>query len=274
MSEKPSRPCALCQKIRPLRDSHIVSEFLHGPLYDEKHRYNTFGQEGTPETGLEQQGQREELLCNECEQRFSIYERWASAFYRGALVAYSDTTRTEIPFGKSLKFTRMNADGMPTTASVPRILKVEGFDYPKMKLFLLSLLWRMGVSKLHFFSGITLGHHEKRIRKMLLADAPGKAEEYACQLRLIELDGTLVADCQMQPRQYDHFGKKRCKFFSTGFRFDFTVSNHSPDPQSLELFCVKPAPSYVCWIDSIRTHPDLNNELVRLGMKMNWMETK
>src|SRR5258706_11334373 len=32
------RACALCQKTRPLKNSHIVPEFLHGPLYDENHR--------------------------------------------------------------------------------------------------------------------------------------------------------------------------------------------------------------------------------------------
>jgi hypothetical protein len=272
MSEKPPRTCALCQKVRILKDSHIVPEFLHEPLYDEIHRFHTYGLEGAPETGLEQKGQREELLCKECEQRLSVYEGWASHFYRGALAAFADTARSEIPYGKALKFTRIDASGMPTTASVPRMLYTEGFDYTKMKLFLLSILWRMGVSKLHFFSGVTLGFHEKRIRRMLLSNDPGKAEEYACQLRLIELNGTLIADCQMQPRQYDHFGKKRCKFFSTGFRFDFTVSNHPPDPQSLELFCVKPSSNFVCWVDSVLTHPDLQDELGRLGRSMKWVE--
>jgi hypothetical protein len=267
--------CALCQRTRPLRQSHIVPEFLHVQLYeDDIHRYSTYGHDGKPKAGFLQKGERERLLCHECEQRFCVYETWAADFYRGAIAAFSDTTRPEIPFGKSLKFTRIGADGKPTTTPVPRMLHTEGFDYAKAKLFLLSLLWRMGISELHFFSGITLGHHERKIRKMLLSEDPGKAEVYACQLRIIEFNGRPVTDCQMAPRQYDHLGKKRCKFFSTGFRFDFTVNNHPPDPESLELFCVKPASSYVCWIDSILMHPDLQEELVRLGRSMNWVEAK
>ncbi len=30
--------CALCQQDRPLRESHILLEFLHRPIYDDKHR--------------------------------------------------------------------------------------------------------------------------------------------------------------------------------------------------------------------------------------------
>lgn len=270
MSADNQQTCALCQQVRPLKLSHIVPEFLHGPLYEENHSFNTYGHEGRPKAGYMRKGERQDLLCGECEGRFSVHEGWASDFYKGALSAFADTTRAEVCFGKTLKFTRIDASGQPTTLPVPRILKIEGFDYVKMKLFLLSLLWRMGVSRLHFFEEITLGHHEKRIRKMLLDGDPGKAEVYACQLRLIELNGRLVTDCQIQPKQYDHLGKKRCKFFSTGFKFDFTVNNHPPDPESLKLFCVKPSSEYSLWIDSILTHQDLREDLVRLGRNMNW----
>ena len=132
----------------------------------------------------------------------------------------------------------------------------------------------MGVSRLKFFSGITLGFHEKRIRRMLMNDDPGDPEEYACQLRLIELEGKHVTDYQSQPSQYHWCGKKRCTFFSTGFRLDFTVSNHPADEQSVALFCVKPQSYYACWVDSIRAHPDLTEELIRFGIQTNWIRPK
>jgi hypothetical protein len=149
---------------------------------------------------------------------------------------------------------------------------VEGFDYVRMKLFLLSLLWRMGVSQPYFFNEVKLGFHEKRIRRMLLADDPGSADQYACQFRLIELEGQLLTDYQSRPRQYTHNGRKCCRFYSTGIRFDFMVSNHPADPESMELFCVKPRSQYVCWIDSVRTHPDLVAELIKFGGDMKWIQ--
>jgi len=275
MSGNNTTVCALCQQTRTLRNSHIIPEFLHAPLYEENpRRYNTYGVDGRPKLGVLQKGEREHLLCDECEGRFSIFERWASDFYRGAIVAFSDTTRSEIPYGKKLRFTRVDSDGKPTTSAVPRKLMVDGFDYEKMKLFLLSLLWRMGVSQLLFFSRFTLGHQEQRLRRMLLENDPGSAERYACQIRLIELEGKLVTDYQSQPFQYEHRGKKCCRLFSTGVRFDFMVSNHPADGHDVDLYCVKPQPRYVCWVDSIRTHPDLADELIKLGAEMKWTGSK
>jgi hypothetical protein len=274
MSDNENRTCALCQQNRQLMDSHIIPEFLHGSLYDEIHRFHTYGLDGEPETDMEQKGERERLLCDECEQRFCGYERWASAFYKGAVTAFADPSRSEITHGKLLKFTRIGPDGKPTTSAVPRKLDVEGFDYAKMKLFLLSLLWRMGVSRLYFFNGVSLGFQEKRIRRMLLNDDPGTAEQYACQLRLIELEGRLITDYQSQPRQYTHNGRKCCRFYTTGVRFDFMVSNHPADPESVERFCVKPQSRYVCWIDSVLTHPDLVKELVKFGGDMKWVKAQ
>lgn len=275
MSADKRTACALCQQIRPLRESHIIPEFLHGPLYEDTiRRFNTYGLDGRPKTGFLQKGQHEHLLCDECEQRFCVYENWASGFYKGAIAAFSNTTRSEIPYGKKLRFTRIDSDGNPTMTAVPTKLIADGFDYAKMKLFLLSILWRMGMSQSYFFSGLTLGFQEKRIRRMLLEDDPGSAERYACQLRLIHLDGRLITDYQSQPRQFDYCGRKCCRLFSTGFRFDFMVSNHPPDPKFVELYCVKPQPQYVCWVDSILTHPDLAGELREFGAAMKWTKDR
>jgi hypothetical protein len=81
MSSEKRQTCALCQQNRLLWNSHIIPEFLYHPLYDDDiRRYNTFGQEGGPELGLAQKGEREYLLCDECEQRFAEYERFAAVF--------------------------------------------------------------------------------------------------------------------------------------------------------------------------------------------------
>jgi uncharacterized protein YlaI len=89
MNFTPEAKCALCQRVAELKNSHIIPEFLFGTLYDEKNRFHTFGKEGQPEAGLEQKGYRERLLCAECEQRFSNYERVAAVFYRGTIEAFA-----------------------------------------------------------------------------------------------------------------------------------------------------------------------------------------
>jgi hypothetical protein len=269
MSRPKRQICALCLQNRPLRDSHIIPEFLHVTLYDNIHRYNTFGLEGSPEVGLAQKGEREKLLCDECEQRFSDYERHAAVFYRGAIEAFSDTSRSEFVYGKSLKFTRRGGDGNPTTAAVPMLLQVEGVNYAQMKLFLLSLLWRMGVSSLYFFREVELGLHEAKIRNMLLNNNPGEPDVYPCQLRLVEIEKRLLTDCQLQPRKGRFDGKTFYRLFSTGVRFDFWVSNQAIHPGEVELYCVKKQPDFVWFVESIHKNPDLVAELLKFGTEIN-----
>lgn len=54
--------CAFCQQARPLRNSHIIPEFLYRTLYDEKHRFSAYGSDGKAEVVQEQKGTRERLL--------------------------------------------------------------------------------------------------------------------------------------------------------------------------------------------------------------------
>ena len=269
MSHDHEPKCALCQRVAPLRNSHIVPEFLYGTLYDEKNRFRTFGAAGEPVVRLEQKGFRERLLCDECEQRFCRHERVAALFYRGSIEAFA-AQMAELNCKGGLKFTRVSNAARPTTDAVPQLLLVEGVDYTALKLFLLSLLWRMGVSCQHFFREVQLGPHEARLREMLLKDDPGEPYEYACLMCLVEAGGRLITDYQSQPQKSRHEGRTYYRFYSTGVRFDFCVSNRPIDPLLLIAYCVKRQSKFTWAVDSIHKHPDLVAELVRFGVSMGW----
>ena len=268
MRTKHEGKCALCERVAELRNSHIIPEFLYGTLYDEKNRFKTFGKVGRPEVGLEQKGFRERLLCDHCEQRFCRYEHVAALFYRGTLEAFA--AQAEEVAARGLKFIRVSKDAQPTAQQVPALLHVEGVDYAPLKLFLLSLLWRMGISRLHFFREVELGPHETRIRKMLLNDDPGEPGEYACQLCLIEAYGRLLTDYQSQPQRSRQDGRTFYRFYSTGVRFDFCASNQPIHRGFVELYCIKPQIEFIWAVDSIHKHPDLVAELLRLGYSVGW----
>jgi len=58
--------CPLCQKEKPLVQSHVIPEFLYRPLYDEKHR--AIEAKLVPKGfNYLQKAYREPLPCSECE---------------------------------------------------------------------------------------------------------------------------------------------------------------------------------------------------------------
>ena len=149
MTSAPSR-CALCLEHRELRKSHVIPEFLHRPLYDEKHRTMVV-EHGASQSAIVQKGLREPLLCADCEQLIGRYER---------KFQQSWFARASGPF-------RLGA-----------FVTLAGLDYSNLKLMALSIVWRASVARRNEFGAVDLGPHEDRIREMLLAGQPGPDTKY------------------------------------------------------------------------------------------------
>jgi hypothetical protein len=64
----------------------------------------------------------------------------------------------------------------------PLCIEILDFEYPKLKMFFMSLLWRAGVSSRALFRRVNLGPHERRLREMILANNPGTHHDYSVML--------------------------------------------------------------------------------------------
>jgi hypothetical protein len=147
--------CRLCLKPSFLCDSHIIPEFFYQYLYDPAHR---FRQISMNESIDRHKGIYEKLLCPSCETKFNeTFENYAKeVIFGGREIVGFDAGRN---------------------------ITITNIDYNTFKLFQLSLIWRMGISKRKEFININLGNkHEEILRKMLLDDNPGKPSEYPCIL--------------------------------------------------------------------------------------------
>jgi hypothetical protein len=69
--------CALCQQNKQLCDSHIVPEFMYQHMYDANHRFRVLSRNEVDATRFLRKGLREELLCRDCEAKFSKWESYA-----------------------------------------------------------------------------------------------------------------------------------------------------------------------------------------------------
>lgn len=120
--------CKLCLKEGKLQNSHIIPEFFYKPLYDEKHRFHVLSNMKAKRNTRLQKGAREKLLCKDCENKFSFFERYVSHVFNGIKPIESEKKGVFVYF--------------------------KGYDFNKLNKFALSILWRAGVSKLPFYSEV------------------------------------------------------------------------------------------------------------------------
>jgi hypothetical protein len=139
--------CRLCEKDNvDLLESHIIPEFLYKSIYDTKHRYIDFTED--PRTGVRfaQKGVRENILCSNCEVLLSKYENCLSDF----LIELNTNSNSLV------------------IVLFPEFKYVKKIKYTEIKIALLSILFRMAVSKLSQFDGYTLGPYENAFRDIIL----------------------------------------------------------------------------------------------------------
>ena len=234
-------PCALCLKDRPLRLSHIIPEFLYAPLYDDKHRLQIISVLPDEGNQLRQKGERERLLCEECETLLSKNERYASLLLTGRLPVVRN--RDE------------------------HLISLSGVDYRQFKLFQLSILWRAGVSTLPFFERVQLGPHAERLRTLIFAEDPGPPAHYGCIMQaLTTSDGTAPA-LIMQPTKVRNQGQFTYKFFLGGMVWVYFVSSNPP-PSPFPLCVLQESGEVFIGVGSVTDMHDLRafvQEVSRLG---------
>lgn len=143
-------PCKLCGKDVPLLNSHVIPESLYELIYDGKHRILPILTDTSRPIKMRQQGFKEELLCEECEKRFSKWER----SFKLDLI---DITKRESNY---LNF--QNIEGIS--------LHVSNIKYTHFKNALLSILWRMSISKDYHFKNYNLGPYEEKLKSYLSRD--------------------------------------------------------------------------------------------------------
>jgi hypothetical protein len=96
----------------------------------------------------------DKILCAECDNAFSSWEQYtANLLVRNG--AYDRFRQARLNF-----------------------YTVQSYEYASLKLCLLSILWKMSVSKRDTFRAVNLGPFEAAIRQMLLDNNPGRADEF------------------------------------------------------------------------------------------------
>lgn len=194
--------CRLCHGLKPLRSSHIIPEFLYSSMYDKKHRFHMLSTDREQSNRLAQKGVREKLLCEDCEQKLSKWERYASQILSGGTAIVAVRERN--------------------------LWHLSEIDYIPFRLFQLSVLWRASVSTVDFFANVSLGDHEDKLRKLLISDNPGLPWQYGCVICSLIADETILTDLMIQPDRLRLHGHNAYRFVFGGFMWIYFASNHIP----------------------------------------------
>lgn len=164
--------CRLCLRRIPLKNSHIISETFWEAIYDDKHRALPMSTD-IPESRILQKGLREEMLCGDCETKFSKWEN----------ILKQDLV--DLGNGQSNYLTINPIESGMTL--------IQGIRYSAFKLGVLSILWRMSVTSNEYYASYSLGKkYEEVLRLALYNEVVPQEKQFPIMIDRYELDGTFL----------------------------------------------------------------------------------
>lgn len=239
--------CALCLKEETLRRSHIIPQFMYSEMRDSKNRILILNSNPDVRDRFSQSGMWEYLLCDACEGVIGRYEDYACR------VIYGGDKDAKAMF-----------DGPD--------LKLERLDYAKLKLFLLSLIWRMGVSQEEFFREVELGPYEQRLRAMIVNGNPGLSHEFGVFCIAPILNKSRMV-CTAPPEAIRHDSVRIYRCLIGGLLFCFVVSNQRL-PTAVEARFPNPAGQWSILQQNVEEITYLKDYVMRMGAAINARDSK
>ncbi len=230
--------CKLCRESADFGKSHVIPEsfFLHRKIEHETPILSTNKAWAYPKK--RPIGEYDpEILCKECE---TIFNSWDS-------------------YGKELLINKQS--DFKTTEENGNILGyyTESFDYVKLKMFFISILWRASVSKRDLYAKVSLGPHEDILRDMIINTAPGTRDDYDIQLfRFAGVDYPIPILMPVEIRS--SYGLRYYRIYLGDYFFDIKIDNQkTPKKHNLGIM----GKSEKLWIPTINFRECQEYEIMR-----------
>lgn len=146
--------CPLCQQSNKLCDSHILSKFVYKTLKENEGHFYVLSNDPTTPTYPVQDGVTERLLCLNCEAKRNRWETYvANKINRGELLS----------------------------SKYPH--HVEGLDYTRFKLFMMSTLFVAALSNHGMFASVSMKPERMEVLRQLIDNEnTGVREDFPCSL--------------------------------------------------------------------------------------------
>ena len=217
--------CKLCLNEKELRQSHIIPEFMYQNIYDkDPKRFYTLNvhieSDEDSKRKIEQKGIREYLLCADCESLLSKYESYSAE----TIYAKNKGNKTYI----------VKAEQTPDQQYFS--YNYAGFKYKEFRVFLLSLLWRVIVSKTFSTPDIDATEVE-RLRVAILNEDPLDYDDFGCLIQAIMYKkGELAKGYILEPFLTQNENIKVLNFFIDGFMYSFYLNSKEMTDKKKKVF--------------------------------------
>jgi hypothetical protein len=231
MSQEPKSLCRLCLQTKKLIKAHIIPEGFIRPLRSEGI---------APEMHINSPGSYPRrmpvgpydpsILCGDCDRKMGPWDDYAQ-----------ELLLKRFPEASVLQLDQQKVCWL-----------IEGFDYPRLKLFFISLLWRASVSQQEFFKSFSVGPFEDQLRTLILNGKLGSSQSFAVILaRFGDSDITAMLSPQLETFE----GVLFSKFYLTGFLVYIKV-DQKPTPSLFADYCMRENSSLIVLSQNLHNSPD------------------
>ena len=119
---------------------------------------------------------------------------------------------------------------------------VDNFEYKKLKLFFISMVWRASVSSRPFFSKVSLGQFEDIAKQRIANTDPGGSEDFS--VTLAKFDHPL-AKSMLDPHEDKHSDVNYYRFYLASY-IAYIKVDYKPAPEPLsQLAMAENRPLYI-----------------------------
>lgn len=194
--------CRHCGQEEAIKNSHIIPEWMYQDAYNDRGQLVPIMMDNRGKVEVMQKGIREELLCPKCEVYLSVLEGYAKGF----LVSVNS--------GKNPKVT--------LEPYSDRTNRISGFDFQKVKKFILSLFYRASISKHPAFKSYDLGPYLHDIEDLVFNEAECTEQGFPVSITKM-LVGPHETGLVMMTPPHKVEGKTFYSIYGFGFGFNLLV---------------------------------------------------
>lgn len=215
--------CKFCLKEKELIKAHIIPRCFWGPLIKQEGPIHIIPTNLRERESRSQIGEYDpELVCEDCEEHFKILDNYACKFFME-------------------DFDKLSA---PIQNNDDRFLQIKNFDYEKLKLFFLSILWRASASERGYYSQVDVGEiYEEKLKDMIQNKQPDKFKAF--QIIVSKFKPSTYSTIMLSPTRYRVQGARVYKFILGGFVAIIKV-DQQPFSENLDFTSLKPnQPLYI-----------------------------